>query len=170
MFFRRGCAARLDRAEYVVCVKRGQMRDQRRELFLVESMHGRGRRVELQAVCRARHDMQVAPVDRFASRVPRQPTQPEPTKERRRTDVDCDEPEHSVALGELDVGHAPNAPACDVDDLRVEHVAVEEQRVGVPRVSLAGSHPRAWLERLDECPRIPPAADEQVRHDGILLG
>ena len=113
--------------------------------------------------------MQGAPVDGLPTRPARGATQPEPAQECRGSDVDGDEPKPTGVLRELDVAYAADAFSCEVDDLRVQHVPVEEETVPDGGRGLDGAQARPRVERLDVGPRVPPAVRDQVRDHRVLL-
>ena len=55
------------------------------------------------------------------------PAQPEPSQQAGPADVDRDGAEATRRAAEVDVGDAPDAPAGDVDDLRIEDIAAEPE-------------------------------------------
>jgi len=109
--------------------RRAEPGEQLREVGWVEVPERGSVGCELELVCSGRGEVQVLPVHGLLADVPRQPSQPQATQHRRRTEVDGLDPELVAVAGQEDVGHARQVVTAQVDDLCVHDVPHEQELV-----------------------------------------
>ena len=72
--------------------------------------------------------MDLGPVDEFLVEIRGKKRQVEAVKNASKADIDgLDLPEMIFVSGEKDVGHSSQTMACDVDDLRIEHITYQQE-------------------------------------------
>jgi len=122
--------------------------------------------------------VEVSPGDRRRAHAASQEAQPEPAEQRFGSDFDSRDGEGAVQQGELDVAYPCEALAGEIDDLRVENMALEQQLVlgetgGFRPRSPAKTDPRR-VERSDAFPwnvDEPPSSqtNPQAHDTGVWL-
>ena len=158
-----GRARRIGAGQNRGAVVHRQPFDDRLELLVVQALDG-ARRVEGEDVPARRRGMQVLPGDHLVLEPDGDAPEPEPPQERRAADLDRDEHQALVAAGEQHVADPGEAPAPQVDDLRVEHVPAQMQRPRgriVDRPAVDQTHA---VRRFPDRSAGPPAAAAAESH------
>ena len=121
-------------------------------------MQGRARRPQLQCVPTGGHQVEVAPVHEVVVWATAEAPEAQPPRDADPSHVDGDGSEAVRGADELDVGNAADAPARDVEALRVEYIAAQAQLT-----ARDDGHRRA---RAQDDARGLECADLLPRHDG----
>ena len=101
-----------------------------RELLLGQRVDARRRHLELNLMASHGGEVELVPRDDLDRRPPREDTETETAQQRGRTDVHSHHANLAIPPGELDVRDPSQPPTAEVEDLRVEDVAREQELVG----------------------------------------
>ena len=151
-----GRALGADGAQHVGAAAARQSRGDLDELGAAEAMDGRGRGVEGEGVTGTGGDVERVPSDRRAGPPSVETPEAEAAKHRAGAHVHAHDPELVAGAVEVHVGDADDAPAGDVHDLRVEHVADHPElalRTGSARPRAGAEHHLRRLEARNLGPR-----------------
>jgi hypothetical protein len=134
-------------------------RTKRRELFCGQSVHARGRCLELNLMATHGCEVELVPRDDLGHRPPREDTETKAAQQRRDTDVDSHHSKLTIPANELDVRDPSQAPTAKVENLAVEDVAREQEFVaGKLVLDRIGRDHDLFREQSDRRPRNPAVA------------